>query len=182
MLKTCALVGNPRKGSRTSTVAEAVVSRCETALLADGERAERVTVELAELAGSLFDAQAPEVTEALGAVAGAELAVVASPTFKASYTGLLKSFLDRYGDDGLAGVVAVPVMVGNRADHALAPEVGLRPLLVELGASVPTRGLYLAEASLASLDELVGAWGERAFPILAGALGRSSERGRRSGT
>jgi FMN reductase len=66
---------------------------------------------------------------------------VASPTYKATYPGLLKSFLDWFSTTGLAGVTVVPVMVGAAAQHALAVKTHLRPLLVELGATVPTRGL-----------------------------------------
>ena len=76
-------------------------------------------------------------------------------------------FLDNYGNDGLAGTIAIPVMVGATARHALATEVHLRPLLVELGASVPTRGLYVLESELDSLDDVVDQWAVGA----AGALG-----------
>jgi FMN reductase len=62
-----------------------------------------------------------------------------------TYTGLLKSFFDRYTTNALNGAVAVPVMTGAASIHALAVEVHLRPLLIELGASTPTRGLYVTE-------------------------------------
>ena len=39
--------------------------------------------------------------------------VVASPTYKATYAGLLKLFLDRLGGESLAGVTAVPLMLGR---------------------------------------------------------------------
>jgi FMN reductase len=77
----------------------------------------------------------------------AELAVVASPTFKATYTGLLKLFLDHVGTGDLAGVTAVPLMLGAGPTYALAPELLLKPVLVELGATTPTRGLYLLDRS-----------------------------------
>ena len=37
-------------------------------------------------------------------------------------------------------------MLGAGPDHALAPETTLRPVLTELGASVPTRSLYVLDA------------------------------------
>lgn len=67
-------------------------------------------------------------------------------------------FLDLYRGPGLAGITAVPVQVAGQAGHLLAAEVHLRPLLVELGATVPTRAFTLEEAQLGSLDELVLAW------------------------
>jgi FMN reductase len=42
--------------------------------------------------------------------------------------------------------------------HLLAAEVHLRPLLVELGAGVPTRAFVLAERDFADLDEAVQRW------------------------
>ena len=72
--------------------------------------------------------------------------VVASPTYKASYTGLLKLFLDRFaGGTGLRGL-AVPLMLGAGPAHALAAEVHLRPVLTELGATVPGRALFVPDA------------------------------------
>ncbi|MEV8610856.1 NAD(P)H-dependent oxidoreductase [Amycolatopsis sp. NPDC051373] len=46
-------------------------------------------------------------------VAGSDLVVIASPTYKATYTGLVKAFLDRYAAGALAGVTAIPVMTGG---------------------------------------------------------------------
>ena len=76
----------------------------------------------------------------------ADLVVVASPTYKGTYTGLVKLFLDRFaGGTGLRGV-AVPLMLGASPSHALAPELSLRPVLTEIGATVPGRGLFVVDA------------------------------------
>ncbi len=77
-------------------------------------------------------------------VAGADLVVFASPTYQSTYTGLLKLFLDRFAVGQITGV-AVPLMLGGGPTHALAPEIGLRPLLTYLGGLVPTTGLYVLE-------------------------------------
>jgi FMN reductase len=39
---------------------------------------------------------------------------------------MLKAFLDRYGGNGLAGTVAVPVMTGGWPGHLLAVERAYR--------------------------------------------------------
>lgn len=88
--------------------------------------------------------------------------VVATPVYKASFTGLLKSFLDLYGPDGLDGVTAVPLVVSAAPAHALVGEVHLRPVLVELGATVPTRALSVLDADLADLAPAVERWWQRA--------------------
>ena len=74
--------------------------------------------------------------------------VFASPTYKASYTGLLKLYLDRIRGGALARVTAIPMMLGADWRHSLAPEVFLKPALAELGASCPTRGLFLLDADV----------------------------------
>jgi FMN reductase len=50
-------------------------------------------------------------------------------------------------------------------------EVHLRPLLVELGAAVPTRGLYVTEPEFADPGAAIGRWAEASVPLLRRALG-----------
>jgi FMN reductase len=96
--------------------------------------------------GELFACPSEASDAAVELAKASDLIVVASPTYKATYTGLLKAFLDRFPHQGLGGVTAIPLMLGASPVHSLATEHGLRPLLVELGASVPTRGLYVLDS------------------------------------
>ncbi len=161
-MKVIAVIGNPNPGGRTTRVAEAVAG----AIVADLDGATVETVELAEIAAHLFEWGNEDVKALTERVAGADVIVAACPTYKATFTGLLKAFLDNYGNDGLAGCRAVPVMVGAAPNHAMAPEVHLRPLLVELGASVPSRGLYVLESEMDELDRIVADWSRVAQPLL----------------
>lgn len=169
-MRITVVVGNPKAGSRTLRVARAVsdalVERIPTAA-----SAERVDVDLADVADGLFDFSSDRLAGLLETVRTSSLLIAASPTFKATYTGLLKAFFDRYGTNELAGVVAVPVMTGAAPVHALAVEVHLRSLLVELGASCPTRGLYVTEDRFDDLDAAIGPWADAAAPHLIAALG-----------
>jgi FMN reductase len=162
-MRIALVVGNPKARSRTLTVAQAVGAAVAADLT---PAAEIQTVDLADVAGELFDWDSTVVPDLTASVASADVLVVASPTYKATYTGLLKAFLDRYGHNGLAGVTAVPVMVGAQPIHALAPELHLRPLLVELGASVPSRGLYVVESQLEDLEAAVADWAASAVPLI----------------
>jgi FMN reductase len=166
-MRIAVVTGNPKPASRTHAVALAVA-----AALAPGGAAETppLVVDLAEHASSLFDWSDPELTRLTAEVAAADVAVFASPTYKAAYTGMLKAFLDRYGSNGLAGTVAVPVMTGGWPGHLLAVEVHLRPVLVELGATVPARGLYVTEPELPALEDAVAKWSETAIPLIHRAL------------
>src|SRR4029453_4315628 len=105
------------------------------------------------------------VAEAVQAVCRSQAAVFASPTYKGSYTGLLKLFLDQFPSDSLVGTIAFPLMLGAAMGHALAPDVFLKPVLVEIGASCPVRGLYLLETDYTSAAVL-DPWLERARPFL----------------
>ena len=158
------VTGNPKPQSRTHAVALAVAAAVAAGL--SPARTERLVIDLAEHAPRLFDWSDPELTRLTAEVAGADVAIFASPTYKASYTGLLKAFLDRYGSNGLAGVTAIPVMTGGWPGHLLAVEVHLRPVLVELGATVPARGVYVTEPELADPDLAVAKWAETAVPLV----------------
>ncbi len=136
--RVAVVVGNPKPVSRTLDAALHVAHELS------GRPADLV-VDLADLGVRLMDWADPEVARLVAEVGDADLVVVASPTYKATYTGLLKLFLDRFpAGTGLTGA-AVPLMLGAGPRHALAPELLLRPLLTELGAVVPVRGLYVLD-------------------------------------
>jgi FMN reductase len=158
------VVGNPKRQSRTLVLARQVAAAAAEAAGLSGDPA--LAVDLAELGPQLFDWSSPGVQEAVDGIRSCALVVVASPTYKASYTGLLKSFLDSFSNTGLEGVTVAPVMTGGSAHHALAVEVHLRPVLVELGATLPTRGLYVTEAELPDAEGVIADWLTTAGPKL----------------
>jgi FMN reductase len=151
-VKIVAVVGNPQAASRTLALATALGDRLGNAFDATAS-----AVDLAEFAVDIV--RASEHAQALVAeVCEADMVIACSPTYKATYTGLLKIFLDLFPHQALAGRVAVPVMTGGSMAHALAGDVHLRPLLVELGASVPTRALYLTMDRMPELDTALDDW------------------------
>jgi FMN reductase len=133
------VVGNPKPRSRTLAAATYVATELSG-------HAPDLVVDLADLGASLLDWQDEEVARLVAAVGAADLVVFASPTYKGTYTGLLKLFLDRFATDGLHGV-AVPLMLGAGPGHALAPELSLRPVLTEIGGTVATKGLYVVDSA-----------------------------------
>jgi FMN reductase len=156
------VVGNPKPESRTLQFANAVAD----AVAAATGVPRGLTLDLATVASGIFEWPNEPLDNLVDEVRTSTILVVASPTYKAAYTGLLKGFFDRFATDGLADVIAVPLMTGGAPVHALAVDVALRPLLVELGASVPTTSIYLVISDLDRLPELVGAWIERNTPAL----------------
>ena len=149
-MNTVVVVGNPRLGSRTRQAAELVVER-----LTDGPPT--TLVELAELGPALLEWGHQDVAAAKEQVLASDLLMVASPVFKASFTGLLKLFLDQFEAGELAGKRTVPLMLGGSAAHTLVGEVHLKPVLSEIGASCPTPALYLIDSEWDSSPAL-DAW------------------------
>jgi len=161
-MNTVVVVGNPKPGSRTRLAAEMVARR-----LTGAEANE--TVELADVGAALLEWGSPEVEAAKDSVRGAGLVVFASPTFKATYTGLLKLFLDHFDAGELRNTQAVALMLGASPRHALAGEHTLKPVLSEIGCACPAPALFLLESDWEQGPEL-DAWLGRA----AGAYGLGS--------
>lgn len=166
-MKTAVVVGNPKPKSRTFEAGLLVAKK-----LVGAEP--DIVLDLVEFGPALLEFGNARANEAVDAVRGCDVAVFASPTFKATYTGLLKLFLDQIPSDGLAGITAFAVMLGAGPAHALAPELLLKPVLVELGAICPAAGLYLIDRSFAE-DPRLDAWIERARPLLPWA-GKNAAR------
>src|ERR1700689_1310669 len=122
-MRIAVVTGNPKPASRTHGVALAVARALAEALrapygpdgalagalwapgdpgaavLADGGPGAHLEVDLAGYAPRLFDPADGELSRLTAEVAAADVAIFASPTYKASYTGMLKAFLDRYGNN-----------------------------------------------------------------------------------
>lgn len=138
-LKVTVVCGNPKPASRTLEAAQLVGAKFADDL---------DVVDVITLGPGLLGWGDDGVQDAVRRVAGSDLAVFASPTFKGTYSGVLKLFLDQFETGtGLAGVTAIPLMLGAGPAHHLAPDVFLKPVLVELGAIVPVQGLYLPDRS-----------------------------------
>lgn len=153
-----AVVGNPKPMSRTRAAAELIAKKLTGA-------APDTVIDVVDLGAGLLGWGDPKVAEAKQTVLDADVLIVASPTFKATYTGLLKLFLDQFGQGELGGKTTFPVMLGAAPNHALAPELTLRPVLVEIGASCPAPGLYLLDSEYETAPAL-GKWVELAKKFL----------------
>lgn len=166
-MSTVIVVGNPKPNSRTRTAAENLVAK----LGLD----EPDVIELSELGPGLLGWGDPAVKDAIARVQAADVAVFATPTFKATYTGLLKLFLDQFaGGTGLQGVVAIPLMLGAAPNHALACDLTLKPVLVEIGGICATPGLYQLDSNFAD-DPALDAWTARWGVVINSILGRTAQ-------
>jgi FMN reductase len=169
-LKIVTLIGNPKPASRTLDVGKEIAGQIVRTLAQRGMQSQSEFVDIATLGAGLLDWASKEVTEVVERTLAADLLIVATPTYKATYTGLLKLFLDRIQQNALLGRVAIPVMVAATPLHGLAGETHLRPLLVELGATCPTRAFFVLESQLEELPAIVGKWLETYGAVLMTVL------------
>jgi FMN reductase len=147
------VVGNPRADSRTHRLARVLAAEVATTFgYESGE------VDLSQLSTRVLDLADETAIAATEQVRTADLLVVASPTYKGTYSGLLKAFLDRLGTGSLDGAPAIPILLGGAPNHQLAVDVHFTPLLLELGARVPARGLFVLEADVPAFEETARAW------------------------
>lgn len=151
-LKIAIVVGNPKPRSRTLKIAETLADKLFGPAAQNAE-----LIDLADYRDDILSWPSEKMDALNARVAASDFVIFASPTYKATYTGLLKLFLDRYPANGLAGVTAIPLLTGADQTHAMGPTVNLAPLLVELGAAVPGRGFYFVIGQMDRLDDIVQA-------------------------
>ncbi|MCW2638381.1 MAG: NADPH-dependent oxidoreductase [Dactylosporangium sp.] len=175
------LIGNPRAGSRTRSLADAVLAELTGRLGQSGTHLGRPRVlELADVVGVTFGprparAVAP-LDDPFAPVRAARLLVVATPTYKGTYTGLLKIFLDQLGPGDLSGVVALPITVAASPAHLTTVTTALRDLLLELGADVPAQPPAVLESRLTAPAEVAAEWAARQAGEVADLLARQPVR------
>ena len=164
-IRLVALSGNPRPQSRTHALA--VTLATEVASVLPGSTVSEV--ELAGLGSRVLEPDDAAAQAAVTQVLEADILFISSPTYKASYSGLLKSFLDRFGHQGLTGKSAVPIMLGGLASHQLAVNVHFSPLLLELGAKVPAGGLFVLESEVGGFSTFAADWARAQAAVLVAA-------------
>ncbi|QEZ48506.1 NADPH-dependent FMN reductase [Cupriavidus oxalaticus] len=139
------LSGSPSVQSRSGLV----LAHLRTALEAAGERTRHL--ELRDLpAGPLLAARVDDdaIAAATRAVADAQVVVLATPVYKAAYSGLLKAFLDLLPQTGLRDKIVLPIATGGSLAHALAIDYALRPVLSALGSRQILPGIFAVDQQI----------------------------------
>ena len=84
-------------------------------------------------------------------VAEAEIVVILTPIYKASFTGILKTYLDLLPQKAFEGKRIVPIAVGGSLGHLLAVEYALKPVLSVLGATEILNTVYIIDQQIERL-------------------------------
>lgn len=95
----------------------------------------------------------PDLQAAKFKIARAQAIVIGTPIYKASFSGVLKTFLDILPQDGLEGKLILPLATGGSQSHMLALDYGLRPVLSALGARHVLSGIYATDAQISFTDD-----------------------------
>ena len=139
------IAASPTQPSRSAALLDAVGQR----LQARGAHTELLSLrELEPRALLLADTRHPNIAQAVAQVASAQVVVVATPVYKAAYSGLLKVFLDLLAQTALQGKTVLPLATGGSPHHMLALDYALRPVLQSLGAKHILPGIYASDAQI----------------------------------
>jgi FMN reductase len=87
----------------------------------------------------------PAISEALERVSRADGIVLATPTYKASFSGLLKTFLDLLPQYGFTHKVVLLLATGGSVAHLLVLDYALRPVAHSLGARHVVQSFFLLD-------------------------------------
>ena len=91
----------------------------------------------------------PDVRAGIDAVLSARAIVIATPVYKAAYSGVLKSFLDMLPMGVLEGKTVLPLTTAGSLAHCLALDYALKPVLAALGARHILQGICLLDTDFA---------------------------------
>ncbi|MCS7464804.1 NADPH-dependent FMN reductase [Paenibacillus doosanensis] len=145
MSKVTVISGSPSASSRLNGVLQAVQTHLNAASL------DIATIDVRNLPPEdliYTNFESPAIVTANQSVAEADAVIVATPIYKASYTGVIKTFLDLIPQKGLEGKVIFPVAIGGTIAHLLALEYALKPVLAALGARTQLTGVFALDSQV----------------------------------
>ncbi|MCZ8257118.1 MAG: NADPH-dependent FMN reductase, partial [Polaromonas sp.] len=126
------IAGSPSEQSRSSALLDLISHRLA---LRGGLSVERLNIrELPAQALLLAEWNHPAIVKAIDQIARAKAVVVATPVYKAAYSGLLKVLLDLLPQSALKEKTVLPLATGGSPHHMLALDYALRPVLQALAA------------------------------------------------
>lgn len=144
------IASSPTLPSRSTALLEAAGER----LARRGGRIERLAIrDLPAQALLLAEWAHPAIERAIDQVARARVVVIATPVYKAAYSGVLKVFLDLLSQNALKGKTVLPLATGGSPHHMLALDYALRPVLQTLSARHILPGIYATDSQITLTPE-----------------------------
>lgn len=152
MLDVVTIAGSPAAPSRCAAAVDAARSVLERRGLATAAINLRDFPPEALLWANFDD---PAVRHASDLVAQAHVVIVATPVYKASYSGVLKTFLDLLPTGALTDKGVLPISTAGSLAHCLVLEYALKPVLSALGAATFLPGVCLLDADFVREGERI---------------------------
>jgi FMN reductase len=144
------VTGSPSRTSKTAALAGYVERR----LSREAFRVRVIHVrDLPPAALLQANVEDPAIAEARAVIEQADGVIIASPVYKAAYSGLVKVFLDLLPQLALRNKVVLPLMTGGTLAHVLALDYGLRPVLQSLDPRHVVAGLFVLDKWLELTDD-----------------------------
>lgn len=150
MAKIVVLTGSPSRSSRLFGIVDYAIAALERSGF-EVQAIHATDLPAEDLLFARFDSSAIQGISA--AVASADAVIVASPVYKASYTGLLKAVLDLLPQKGLVGKPVLPLFIGGTIAHFLSIDYALKPVLSALGARYLLTGVFAVDSQVARDEE-----------------------------
>jgi FMN reductase len=139
------IAGSPSLQSRSGAVLKYAREQIEHAGLST--QALRVRDLPAEdLLYARFDS--PKIKEWTAAIRQARGLVIATPIYKASFSGILKAWFDLLPQGIFADKLILPIATGGSPAHLLAIDYALRPVLAALGGQHMLQGVYIVDGQI----------------------------------
>jgi len=175
MIRIVGISGNLSQPSRTRALVQEVLERARAGVAVRADT-EVTLIDIASFAPALgstvsYDDIPEVVTNAFRQLAAADLIVIGTPVFKASYTGLLKHFFDLVDPKSLAGKVGVLVATGGSDQHASVLEYQLRPLASFFGIVTAATAIYARDTDFVDHRLTNEAIGKRIDHAVTQAIG-----------
>ncbi len=154
-LRIVGISGNLTRPSRTRTLVAGILRQAEARGLGRSEAFDLVDAG-PELGAAVQRNSLPAAPErVISAIEQSDALVVATPVYKAAYTGLLKHLFDLIEPKVLEGRPVILAATGGSDRHALVIEHHLRPLFAFFQAHVLPVGLYATNADFSAEGELL---------------------------
>jgi FMN reductase len=168
--------------SSTRLLADRLTAAVGERVVSTGSTTEVTVIELRDLAHDITNNlltgfAAPKLQDAIDALSTADGAILVTPIFTTSYSGLFKSFVDVLDPDALTGLPVLIAATGGTERHSLALDYSIRPLFTYLHAVVVPTAVYAASSDWGSdqgLTDRIDRAATELAPLMA-----ASDRSRR---
>jgi FMN reductase len=146
-----AISGSPSRSSKTAVVVDAALRKLRAFDIETHHVMVRDLDATALLSGNVDH---PELAAFITKLSKAHGVIIATPIYKASFSGLLKTALDMLPQYALAGKVVLPLGTGGSLAHVLALDYSLRPVIQSMGARHIVQSHFIVDADLLNMDAL----------------------------